>query len=170
MKIRVSNANTPDWKTVMVKSSIPPELQKLVEIAHNMWWAWNYEATELFRDLDNNLWEEVGKNPVLLLERMSFEKKEQILKDKVLIRRMNDVYAQFREYIETKPDKKRPSVAYFSMEYDLNNILKIYSGGLGILAGDYLKRLPIATSTYVVSACCIAMATSLRHCLWMASK
>src|SRR5574344_696781 len=140
MKIRVSNSNTPDWKTVMVKSSIPPELQKLVEIAHNMWWAWNYEATELLRDLDNNLWEEVGKNPVLLLERMSFEKKEQILKEKVLIRKMNDVYAQFREYIETKPDKKRPSVAYFSMEYGFNNILKIYSGGLGILAGDYLKE------------------------------
>src|SRR5574344_1748439 len=140
MKIRVSNSNTPDWKTVMVKSSIPPELENLVEIAHNMWWAWNYEATELFRDLDSDLWEEVGKNPVLLLERMSFEKKEQLLKDKVIIRRMNDVYAKFREYIETKPDKKRPSVAYFSMEYGLNNVLKIYSGGLGILAGDYLKE------------------------------
>ncbi len=140
MKIRVSNSNTPDWKTVMVKSSIPPELENLVEIAHNMWWVWNYEATELFRDLDSDLWEEVGKNPVLLLERMSFEKKEQLLKDKVIIRRMNDVYAKFREYIETKPDKKRPSVAYFSMEYGLNNVLKIYSGGLGILAGDYLKE------------------------------
>lgn len=140
MKVRVSNANTPEWKTIMVKSSIPSELQKLVEIAHNMWWAWNYEATELFSDLDSNLWEEVGKNPVLLLERMSFEKKEKLIKDKATIRRMNDVYAQFREYIETKPDNKRPSVAYFSMEYGLNNILKIYSGGLGILAGDYLKE------------------------------
>jgi len=140
MKIRVSNANTPNWRNVMVKSSIPAELQKLVEIAHNMWWAWNYEATELFKDIDSELWEKVGKNPVLLLERMSFEKKEKLLKDKVIIRRMNDVYSIFREYMDTKPDNKRPSIAYFSMEYGLNNILKIYSGGLGILAGDYLKE------------------------------
>lgn len=140
MKIRVSNANTPNWKDVMVKSSVPAELQKLVEIAHNMWWAWNYEATELFRDLDSNLWEIVSKNPVLLLEQMSFEKMEKLSKDKIIIRRMNDVYSKFREYMDTKPDEKRPSVAYFSMEYGLNNILKIYSGGLGILAGDYLKE------------------------------
>lgn len=140
MKIRVSNANTPNWRNVMVKSSIPAELQKLVEIAHNMWWAWNYEATELFKDIDSELWESVGKNPVLLLEKMNFEKKEKLLKDKVIIRRMNDVYSNFREYMDTKPDNKRPSIAYFSMEYGLNNILKIYSGGLGILAGDYLKE------------------------------
>jgi starch phosphorylase len=140
MKIRISNANTPTWKDVNVKSSIPAELQKLVEIAHNMWWAWHYEATELFKDLDSELWESVEKNPVLLLERMSFEKKEQLLKDKVILRRMNDLYSKFREYMDVKPDNRRPSVAYFSMEYGLNNILKIYSGGLGILAGDYLKE------------------------------
>jgi starch phosphorylase len=140
MKIRVSNANTPSWQDVNVKSSIPTELQKLVEISHNMWWAWNYEATELFKDLDSELWDQVEKNPVLLLERLSFEKKEKLLKNKVIMRRMNDVYSSFREYMDTKPDKKRPSVAYFSMEYGLNNILKIYSGGLGILAGDYLKE------------------------------
>jgi starch phosphorylase len=140
MKIRVSNANTPNWQDVTVKSSIPPELQKLVELAHNLWWAWNYEATELFKDLDSDLWEKVGRNPVLLLEKLSFEKKQQLLKNKSILRRMNDVYANFRDYIETKPDRKRPSIAYFSMEYGLNNILKIYSGGLGILAGDYLKE------------------------------
>ena len=94
----------------------------------------------MFKDIDSELWEKVGKNPVLLLERMSFEKKEKLLKDKVIIRRMNDVYSIFREYMDTKPDNKRPSIAYFSMEYGLNNILKIYSGGLGILAGDYLKE------------------------------
>jgi starch phosphorylase len=82
----------------------------------------------------------VGRNPVLLLEKLSFEKKQQLLKNKSILRRMNDVYANFRDYIETKPDRKRPSIAYFSMEYGLNNILKIYSGGLGILAGDYLKE------------------------------
>lgn len=72
MKIKVSNVNTPNWKDVNVKSHIPAELEKLSELAHNIWWAWNYEATELFRDLDPALWKEVGQNPVLLLERMSY--------------------------------------------------------------------------------------------------
>ena len=74
MKIKVSNVNTPNWKDVNVKSHIPAELEKLSELAHNIWWAWNYEATELFRDLDPALWKEVGQNPVLLLERMSYAK------------------------------------------------------------------------------------------------
>ena len=140
MKIEISNSNTPNWREVAVKSRIPEELQKLSEIARNVWWSWNYEATELFRDLDPALWKEVKQNPVLLLERMSYEQLEALSKDKVVLRRMNDVYSKFRDYMDVTPDKKRPSVAYFSMEYGLNHILKIYSGGLGILAGDYLKE------------------------------
>ena len=70
MKIKVSNVNTPNWKEVTVKSRIPEELEKLSEIARNIWWAWNFEATELFRDLDPELWKECGQNPVLLLTAM----------------------------------------------------------------------------------------------------
>ena len=140
MRIKVSNVNTPNWKEVTVKSRVPAELEKLSEIARNIWWSWNYEAIELFRDLDPTLWKEVGQNPVLLLERMSFEKLEVLSKDKVILKRMNDVYAKFRDYMDMKPDSNRPSVAYFSMEYGLNHVLKIYSGGLGVLAGDYLKE------------------------------
>ena len=140
MKIKVSNVNTPNWKEVTVKSRIPEELEKLSEIARNIWWAWNFEATELFRDLDPELWKECGQNPVLLLERMSYEKLEALAKDKVILRRMNDVYTKFRDYMDVKSDEKRPSVAYFSMEYGLSSVLKIYSGGLGVLAGDYLKE------------------------------
>ena len=140
MKIKVSNVNTPKWKEVTVKSRVPAELEKLSELARNIWWAWNYEATELFRDLDPTLWKEAGQNPVLLLERMSYEKLEALSKDKVILKRMNDVYAKFRDYMDVTPDNKRPSVAYFSMEYGLNHVLKIYSGGLGVLAGDYLKE------------------------------
>ena len=80
MKIKVSNVNTPNWKEVTVKSRIPEELEKLSEIARNIWWAWNFEATELFRDLDPELWKECGQNPVLLLERMSYEKLEALAK------------------------------------------------------------------------------------------
>lgn len=140
MKIKVSNVNTPNWKDVNVKSHIPAELEKLSELARNIWWAWNYEATELFSDLDPALWKEVGQNPVLLLERMSYAKLEALAKDKVILRRMEDVYSKFRTYMNVAPDSKRPSVAYFSMEYGLNHVLKIYSGGLGVLAGDYLKE------------------------------
>ena len=140
MKIKVSNVNTPNWKDVNVKSHIPVELEKLSELARNIWWAWNYEATELFRDLDPVLWKEVGQNPVLLLERMSYAKLESLANDKVILRRMEAVYSKFRTYMDVKPDNKRPSVAYFSMEYGLNSVLKIYSGGLGVLAGDYLKE------------------------------
>ena len=140
MKIKVSNVNTPNWKEVTVKSRIPEELEKLSEIARNIWWAWNFEATELFRDLDPELWKECGQNPVLLLERMSYEKLEALAKDKVILRRMNEVYTKFRDYMDVKPDKQRPSIAYFSMEYGLSSVLKIYSGGLGVLAGDYLKE------------------------------
>ena len=139
MKIKVSNVNTPNWKEVTVKSRIPEELEKLSEIARNIWWAWNFEATELFRDLDPELWKECGQNPVLLLERMSYEKLEALAKDKVILRRMNEVYTKFRDYMDVKPDEQRPSIAYFSMEYGLSSVLKIYSGGLGVLAGDYLK-------------------------------
>ena len=140
MKIKVSNVNIPNWKEVTVKSRIPVELEKLSEIARNIWWAWNFEATELFRDLDPELWKECGQNPVLLLERMSYEKLEALTKDKVILRRMNEVYTKFRDYMDVKPDSQRPSVAYFSMEYGLSSVLKIYSGGLGVLAGDYLKE------------------------------
>ena len=98
MKIKVSNVNTPNWKDVNVKSHVPAELEKLSELAHNIWWSWNYEATELFKDLDPALWKEVGHNPVLLLERMSYAKLEALANDKVILKRMNDVYAMSVSY------------------------------------------------------------------------
>ena len=140
MKIKASNANHPLWKSITVKSNIPAELSKLEELAHNMWWSWNHNARSLFRLLDEPLYEKCGQNPVLLLERISFEKMEKLAKDKAVIKKMNDVYDEFRAYMDVEPDKSRASVAYLCMEYGLNQVLKIYSGGLGILAGDYLKE------------------------------
>ncbi|MCR4592253.1 MAG: alpha-glucan family phosphorylase [Bacteroidaceae bacterium] len=140
MKIKASNANNPCWKPITVKSNVPAELSKLEELAHNMWWSWNHNARSLFRLLDENLYEQCGQNPVLLLERISFEKMEKLAKDKAIIKKMNDVYDEFRAYMDVEPDKSRASVAYLCMEYGLNQVLKIYSGGLGILAGDYLKE------------------------------
>ena len=140
MKIKADYTNAPAWKEITVKSSLPAELKCLDEIAHNMWWVWNYEARDLFRDLDPELYREVRHNPVMLLERLSFDRKEEIVKDKALMKRINGVYDLFRAYMDVKPDSTRPSVAYFCMEYGIHSALKIYSGGLGMLAGDYVKE------------------------------
>ena len=140
MKIKADYANAPQWKELTIKSRLPEQLQCLDELAHNMWWAWNYEARDLFKDLDESLYEEVGHNPVMLLERLSYDRKEALVKDKSVMKKVKDVYAKFRAYMDVNPDATRPSVAYFSMEYGLNQVLKIYSGGLGMLAGDYLKE------------------------------
>lgn len=140
MKLKVSNVNAANWREISVKTHIPEELKKLSEIARNIWWGWNFEAIELFQSLDRAMWKEVGQNPVLLLDRLSYEKLEALAKDRGVIKKMDAIYDKFRAYMDVKPNANRPSVAYFSMEYGLNNVLKIYSGGLGILAGDYLKE------------------------------
>ena len=140
MKIKADYVSAPQWKELVVKSTLPKELKCLDEIAHNLWWVWNFEARDLFRDLDPELYSAVKHNPVLLLERLSFDRKEEIVKDKALMKRIQGVYKSFREYMDVKPDATRPSVAYFCMEYGIHSALKIYSGGLGMLAGDYVKE------------------------------
>jgi starch phosphorylase len=140
MNIKTSNVNTPNWKEITVKSGLPAALDKLAEMAHNLWWVWNHEAVDLFSSLDPELWHTCKHNPVLLLERMNYDKLEAMAKDKNVLKRMDDVYDKFTAYMNEAPDATRPSVAYFSMEYGLHTSLKIYSGGLGVLAGDYLKE------------------------------
>lgn len=140
MKIKADHANAPQWKEVNVKSTLPSELKCLDELAHNMWWAWNYEARNMWKSLDSDLYEEVGHNPVMLLDRLSYERKEAIVKDKAIMESVKQVYKKFRDYMDVEPDATRPSVAYFCMEYGINQVVKIYSGGLGMLAGDYMKE------------------------------
>ena len=140
MKIKADYANAPQWKEVTIKSTLPAELKCLDELAHNMWWAWNYEVRDMWKSLDKDLYEEVGHNPVMLLDRLSYERKEAIVKDKAIMERVKAVYKKFREYMDVAPDATRPSVAYFCMEYGINQVVKIYSGGLGMLAGDYMKE------------------------------
>lgn len=140
MKIKADYANAPQWKEVNVKSTLPSELKCLDELAHNMWWAWNYEARNMWKSLDSDLYEEVGHNPVMLLDCLSYERKEAIVKDKAIMESVKQVYKKFRDYMDVEPDATRPSVAYFCMEYGINQVVKIYSGGLGMLAGDYMKE------------------------------
>ena len=140
MKIKANNANSPIWKDVYSHSKLPQQLEPLNEIATNLWWVWNHEGAKLFGKIDKQLWKSTEGNPVQLLQSLSHKRMEEILADKELMAEIQKVYADFKAYINVKPDKTQPSVAYFSMEYGLTNVLKIYSGGLGVLAGDYLKE------------------------------
>ena len=140
MKLQVSNTNAPVWRDVMVKSDLPAKLKPLEVLSRNLWWVWNSEGKSLFRDLNPDLWRAVGENPVMLLQQLGFERLQEILKDAKLMERIEKVYADFKAYMKVPMRKDVPSVSYFSMEYGLCNALKIYSGGLGVLAGDYIKE------------------------------
>ena len=123
MKVKTNYANAPVWREVNVKSRIPEPLKMLGKMARNIWWAWNDEATEMFRELDPELWQVVGQNPVALLERLSYEKLEALSADSNVLKKINDIYNKFEAYMNEKPDSSRPSVAYFCMEYGLTHVL-----------------------------------------------
>ena len=140
MKVQVSNTNTPNWRDITVKSQVPAELNCLAVLAKNLWWSWNSEAKNLFKTIDKDLWKAVHENPVLFLQRIGYERLEEITKDKQIMHDIKEVYEHFEKYLHVEKRKDVPSISYFSMEYGLTHVLKIYSGGLGILAGDYLKE------------------------------
>ena len=140
MNVKVSNVNVPNWQIVTVQSQIPEPLQKLDEMARNMWWTWNNDAFQLFRNLNPELFKTCKQNVIEMLGRMSYEQLTEMANDESFLANMNKVYERFKNYMNEAPDHSRPSVAYFCMEYGLYHFLKIYSGGLGILAGDYLKQ------------------------------
>lgn len=140
MKIKVSQTNTPVWHDTTVIAELPHRLKALDIMSKNLWWVWNSEAKSLFRDINPDLWRSTGENPVMVLQRISSERLAEIQKDEVMMNRIETVYASFKDYMSKPMRKDVPSVSYFSMEYGLCNCLKIYSGGLGVLAGDYIKE------------------------------
>lgn len=132
--------NLPNWHTINIQPHYTGKLKKLEELSRNIWWSWNTEATELFKYINND--ESISNciDPVSLLKSISQERFEELKKDSQFIKKFDKVFNNFETYINTPFDENLPSVAYFSMEYGMTNILKIYSGGLGVLAGDYLKQ------------------------------
>ena len=140
MKIKVSNSNEPQWRNITVKSELPGKLKKLNELSRNLWWAWNVEGKTLFHDLDRDTWRATSENPVKMLHSLTNDKIEAIQADAALMARIDSTYEVYQDYMKKPLRKDLPSVAYFCMEYGLCNALKIYSGGLGILAGDYVKE------------------------------
>ena len=130
----------PNWKKLFVESNIPEKLTLLKELSRNLWWVWNTEARELFQYIDAEIWEECEHNPILLLEEVNYQRFIELENDEEFLYKMNHVSSLLHKYLEDRKELKGASIAYFSMEYGLHDSLKIFSGGLGILAGDYLKE------------------------------
>lgn len=133
-------AEKPNWNRMMVDKTLPKRLHALEELSRNLWWCWNPGPRDLFEGIDPALWAECERNPIAFLDKLSVERMKGLERDEAFLGQLDAVYAQFRDYMNEKPDPKTPTISYFSMEYGLHSSLKIYSGGLGILAGDYLKE------------------------------
>ena len=130
----------PSWKSVMVTRHLPEKLSGLETLCKNLWWCWNDNAKALFKSVDYDLWHKSGHNPMEILDKVSYKRYVALSKDEEFVARLDKVMQEFNSYMAKKSERVEPSVAYFCMEYGLDTSLKIYSGGLGILAGDYLKE------------------------------
>lgn len=134
-------------RTFNVIPSLPAPLEPLGELAYNLRWAWNHDTLDLFRRLDNDLWEAVGHNPVLFLGRIDQESIEAASTDDGFLAHLARVYRDFDAYMagtstwfqRTHGTSIGPLVAYFSAEFGLTECLSIFAGGLGVLSGDHLK-------------------------------
>ncbi len=133
-------ANQPNWRSIIVKSNLPERLVNLQNLAYNLWWTWDYEAQDMFHDIDPEMWAEVGLNPIKLFENLSYEKWVKLAADDNFVAKINSIYARFEAYMKEGVDTSLPKLAYFSMEFGFHDVLKTFSGGLGLLAGDYLKE------------------------------
>ncbi|MDR3287589.1 MAG: alpha-glucan family phosphorylase [Prevotellaceae bacterium] len=130
----------PIWTGVIVQPNIPSSLAALSEISKNLWWCWDQESIELFKYIDKETFTKTNRNPIALIDTISSKRYQELKNDEEFVKKLNDVYKRFKEYMSVKKLIKKPQIAYFCMEYGLQASLKIYSGGLGILAGDYLKE------------------------------
>jgi phosphorylase/glycogen(starch) synthase len=132
--------STPRWRNVIVKLTIPEKLKPLHEIANNIWWSWNDNAKELFKNMDSELWKTNEHNPIKLFNQISYKRLKELGANSGFMDKVSEVYSDYQKYMNVDMSKEKPHIAYFSMEYGFHQSIKIYSGGLGILAGDYLKE------------------------------
>ncbi len=135
------------FNKITVNPQLPKRIEKLSEIANNLWWSWNTEFLRLFKTIDIDLWEQSHKSPVKFLKNVSQEKLEKVTKDVAFLKEYDKLVENFNSYMNSKntwfannyPENKNDLIAYFSAEYGLDETVPIYSGGLGILSGDHLK-------------------------------
>jgi starch phosphorylase len=131
-----------------VFDGLPARLRRLAELAYNLWWSWTPEARELFASIDRTLWEMTQHNPVRLLREVPRERLHALAQDPLFLRRQDAVLLAFDAAMTTTDtwcaeeaaELREAPVAYFSAEFGIHNSLPIYSGGLGILAGDHCKE------------------------------
>ncbi|MDE7128642.1 MAG: alpha-glucan family phosphorylase, partial [Bacteroidales bacterium] len=140
MQYKKIDVNQPSWNSVLVSRHLPDSLKDLEILSRNLWWCWNESAKELFSYVDPEAWKKSGENPIAMLDKVKLKRFQTLEKDPVFLGKLKSVMDEFNAYMALKAERKSPSVAYFCMEYGLDTSLKIYSGGLGILAGDYLKE------------------------------
>ena len=135
------------FNRITVTPQLPKRIDNLGKIANNLWWSWNTEFLKLFKEIDIDLWEKVEKNPVKFLKLVSQERLENASQNQTFLKEYDKINNNFEGYMNSKntwfskeyPNNKNDLIAYFSAEYGLDEILPIYSGGLGILSGDHLK-------------------------------
>ena len=138
--IKRSENEQPEWKRIIVESNLPKSLAPLRELSKNLWWVWNTEARELFQEIDSKIWKKCEHNPIVLLDEVSYKRLRELENDSEFVAKMQRTYEKFQNYLDERKSLEAPHIAYFSMEYGLHDSLKIFSGGLGMLAGDYLKE------------------------------
>lgn len=132
--------NNPNWKRLIINHRLPEKLKALDELSKNLWWSWNPEAIDLFESIDKEAWFRLRENPIEFLESIPLNRLNTLANDQSFVDRLHRVYDMYREYMNKRDEQQKPCIAYFSMEYGIHHSLKTYSGGLGILAGDYLKE------------------------------
>ncbi|HEU5012509.1 MAG TPA: alpha-glucan family phosphorylase [Roseiflexaceae bacterium] len=127
---------------------MPARISRLRELAYNLWWSWNYDAQDLYRQIDPELWEQEYHNPVGFLRNVRQNRLEDAAINEEYLRQYDQVMAAFDQYMSTDdtwfkrtyPNATDSTIAYFSAEFGLHESLPIYSGGLGVLAGDHVKE------------------------------
>jgi starch phosphorylase len=127
---------------------LPRRINRLGELAYNFWWTWQPNAMRLFSRIDNDMWERLSHNPILLLRQVERALINEVAQDNEYLALYDRVFSEFDEYLEESstwsgqahPELRNNPIAYFSMEFGLHETLPIYSGGLGVLSGDHLKE------------------------------
>ena len=139
--VQESNVERPEWHRVSVKSHLPAALNLLEKLSENLWWSWTFEARELFEEIAGpSLWKACEENPIHLLQQLPLERLENFAQNEAYLNKLHQVYDRFTAYMNAPRNREEDRIAYFSMEFGISNELKIFSGGLGMLAGDYLKE------------------------------
>lgn len=143
------NIEPPIWNKILIQPTFPQNLNKLIELTKNIWWSWDHDTKELFSYIKNGDWKKYNYNPIHLLEKLSMDQLKDLSEDPIFLSKLDKVYARFKAYMAEKENQENNSISYFSMEYGLHDTIKTYSGGLGMLAGDYLKEASDSNSNMV---------------------